>query len=67
MIWNAVKFITLSEIVGWLAFIVVALVLGAFGVRATGTAGQVLMFALWIFLFLGAYQLLNRRRRANRS
>ena len=62
MIWNAVKFITLSEIIGWIVFIAVALVLGAFGVRAEGTTGQVLMYALWIVLFFGAYQFLRRRR-----
>lgn len=66
MIWNAIKFITLSEVLGWVAFVVVALILGAFGVRAEGTAGQVVIFALWIGLFFGAYQLLNRRRRARR-
>ena len=66
MIWNAVKFITLSEIVGWLVFVAVALVLGAFGVRAEGTVGQVLMYGLWIGLFFGAYRFLNRRR-ARRS
>jgi len=66
MIWNAIKFITLSEIIGWAVFLVVALVLGAFGVQAKGTAGQAVMYALWIVLFFGAYQFLNRRRRARR-
>jgi hypothetical protein len=66
MIWNAIKFITLSEIIGWVVFAVVALALGAFGFRAEGTAGQVVMYALWISLFFGAYQFLNRQRRTRR-
>jgi hypothetical protein len=66
MIWNAIKFITLSEIIGWAVFLVVTLALGALGVRAQGTAGQAVMYALWIVLFFGAYQFLSRKRRARR-
>jgi len=60
--WNAVKFITLSEIIAWLVFLAVAVVLGAFGVRGEGTVGQAIMFALWIGLFFAAYRFINRRR-----
>jgi hypothetical protein len=62
MIWNAIKFITLSEIIAWVVFVVVTVLLGFFGVTAEGTTGQIFMFAVWIVLFVGAYRLLKRRR-----
>jgi len=67
MIWNALKFITLSEVIGWIAFVAVSLLLGAFGVGAQGTAGQIFMYALWIVLLVGAYHFLSRRRRTTKS
>jgi flagellin-like protein len=62
MIWNAIQFITLSEIIGWVVFIAVTVVLGAFGLRSDTGTGQAVMMICWLALFAGAYRLLSRRR-----
>ena len=67
MIWNTVKFIALGDIVGWIAFIAVALVLGPFAVRAEGATAQVILWVVGIGLYFWAYQFLQRRWRARRT
>jgi hypothetical protein len=62
MIWSAIKFITLSEIIGWIVFIVVAIVFGSLGLRSDTGTGQAVMTICWLALFAGAYHLLSRRR-----
>jgi hypothetical protein len=61
MIWNAIKFITLSEIIAWIVFVSVTLVLGAFGVGVS-QASQAVIAVCWLVLFLAVYQFLHRRR-----
>ena len=61
MFWRAIKFITLSEIIGWVAFFVVVVTLGAFGIDAE-KSGQVILSVLCFALFVAAYRFLNRRR-----
>lgn len=61
MIWRAIKFITLSEVIAWVAFFFITLALWAFGVRAEGGKPAVMLFC-WIVLFVTTYQVLKRRR-----
>jgi hypothetical protein len=52
MIGNAIKFLTVSEIIGWVVFLAVVLVVGASGLHAGGTTAQVVMYILAAALFL---------------
>jgi hypothetical protein len=51
MIWNAIKFITLSEIAAWIVFIAVTVVLGSFGIRSDAGGVQTVMMICWLVVF----------------
>ncbi|HEX3744973.1 MAG TPA: hypothetical protein VHW09_13615 [Bryobacteraceae bacterium] len=62
MIWNAIKFITLSEIAAWIVFIAVTVVLGSFGIRSDAGGVQTVMMICWLVVFAVTYHFLRRRR-----
>jgi membrane protease YdiL (CAAX protease family) len=61
MIWNSVRHMLFTEAATWIAFLLVATIVGSLGLRFGSEQVSAILLLVWFAIFLTAYRLKYKR------